>query len=82
LINCRKSTEDKPPKADEQGPVNMQTTSSMAATSAPRPLAGAYLMACSNADARSSGQRVLQYLESMKDAEAEQEGNRSSFTAL
>jgi hypothetical protein len=44
------------------------------------PLAGACLTTCTYNDAKSSAQRVLQYLESLKDAEANQEDNRSSFT--
>jgi hypothetical protein len=56
-------------------------TSSMAAASAPPPSVGVGLMACSYNDARFSAQRVLQYLESLKDGEADREGNRSSFNA-
>jgi hypothetical protein len=36
-------------------------------------------MTCSYNDIRHSAQRVLRYLESMKDAEANREGNGSSF---
>jgi hypothetical protein len=82
LITCRKFTEDKSSKADELKPVDMQTISLLAAIFVPPPLAGAGLMACSNADAMSSAQRILQYLESLKDVEADREGNMSSFTTL
>jgi hypothetical protein len=54
----------------------------MAAASVPPPLVGAGLTACSNADARSSAQRILWYLESLKDVEADREGNMSSFATL
>jgi hypothetical protein len=53
----------------------------MVVASAPPPLAGASLTTCSNADAMSSAQWILQYLESLKDTEVDQEGNMSSFTA-
>jgi hypothetical protein len=39
------------------------------------------LTACSNVEARHCAQRVLQYVESLKGAEANQEGNISFFTA-
>jgi hypothetical protein len=54
-------------------------TSSGATASAPPPLAGVGLTTCSYNDARHSIQWVLQYLESLKDAETDQEGNRSSL---
>jgi hypothetical protein len=53
----------------------------MAAASAPSSLVGAGLTACSNADTRSSSQRIFQYLENLKDVETDREGNMSSFTA-
>jgi hypothetical protein len=37
-------------------------------------------MACTYNDARASAQWVLSYLESLKDVEADQKGNRSSLT--
>jgi hypothetical protein len=37
--------------------------------------------AYSNADARHCARRVLQYVESLKDAEADWDGNKSSFIA-
>jgi hypothetical protein len=74
MIICRKSTDGEPSKAVEQQPVNVQTTPSLTVVSASPPLAGACLMACSNVDARSSTQQILRYLESLKDAEADQEG--------
>jgi hypothetical protein len=57
-------------------------TPSLAVVSASLPLVGVGLMTCSNVDARSSTQQILQYLESLKDVEADQEGIRFSFTAL
>jgi hypothetical protein len=54
--------------------------SSMAAASVPLPTTGIGLIACCNDDVRHSARWVLQYVESLKDAEAEQEGNKSSFT--
>jgi hypothetical protein len=79
VIKNSKSTASKPSKVAKQKPVNMLVTSSGAATSAPPPLAGVGLTTCSYNDIRHSAQRVLRYLESMKDAEANREGNGSSF---
>jgi hypothetical protein len=76
MLLCRTSDTDEPSKAAEQKPVNVLATSSRAAALAPPPLVGAGLMACSYNNARSSAQRVLRYLESLKDAEADREGNR------
>jgi hypothetical protein len=50
----------------------VQMISSVAATFVPPPLAGAGLMTCSNVDARSSAQQILQYLKSLNDVEADQ----------
>jgi hypothetical protein len=52
----------------------------VATTSVPPPVVGICLTACSNADDRHCARRVLQYVQGLKDAEAVQEGNRSSFT--
>jgi hypothetical protein len=68
-------------KAAEQKPVDVLVTSSVATTSAPPPLAGPGLMACTYNDAMSSTQSVLLYLESLKDVKAGQKGNRLSLTA-
>jgi hypothetical protein len=65
-------------KAAEQKPVDVLATSSVATTSAPPPLAGPGLMACTYNDAMSSTQSVLLYLESLKDVKADQKGNRLS----
>jgi hypothetical protein len=54
----------------------------MAAASIPPPVVGTSLTACSNANAGHYTQRVLQYVESLKDAEADRDGNKFSFTAL
>jgi hypothetical protein len=43
------------------------------------PLVGAGLVACTYNNTRSSTQRVLRYLESLKDAEADREGNSPSL---
>jgi hypothetical protein len=82
VIICRKSTDGKPSKAADQQPANVQATHSLAIVSASPPLVGAGLAACSNADARSSTQWILQYLESLKDVEADRKGIRFSFAAL
>jgi hypothetical protein len=82
MILCRKPVDGEPSKAAEQQPVNVQTTPSLAVASAPPPSTGTSLTHYSNADARSSTQRILRYLESLKDAEADWEGNISIFTAL
>jgi hypothetical protein len=82
LITHRKTIEDKPSKVDEQKPVDMQMVSFVVVASVPPPLAGACLTAYSNVDAMSFAQWILRYLESLKDAEADQEGNMSSSTSL
>jgi hypothetical protein len=74
MIICRKSAKSAASKAAEQQPVIVQMTSSVAAASVPPPVVGIGLMACSNADAKHSSQWVLQYVESLKDAESEREG--------
>jgi hypothetical protein len=81
MLFCRTPDADEPSKATEQKSVNVLTTPSGASASTPPPLVGADLMVCSYNDTRSSAQWVLQYLESLKDAEANRQGNRSSFTA-
>jgi hypothetical protein len=80
MIICRKPAKSESYKATEQQPIIMQIKPSMAATSAFPPVAGTCLMACSNADVWHCAQRVLKYVESLKDAEVDQEGNKSSFT--
>jgi hypothetical protein len=60
----------------------MQTTSSMVVASVPHLAVGTGLTDCSSADARHSAQWVLQYVESLKNVEAEREGNKSSCTTL
>jgi hypothetical protein len=79
MLFCRRSDANEPSKVAEQKMVNVLATASGAAISAPPPLVGASLMACSDNDAKHSSQRVLRYLESLKDVEADQKGNRSSF---
>jgi hypothetical protein len=81
LITHRKTIEDKPSKLDEQKPVDMQMVSFVVVASVPPPLAGACLTAYSNVDTMSFAQWILRYLESLKDAEADQEGNMSSSTS-
>jgi hypothetical protein len=53
----------------------------VAAASILAPMVGTGLTICSNAEARESTRWVLQYLESLKNVESEQEGNQFSFTA-
>jgi hypothetical protein len=43
---------------------------------------GACLMIYSNAEVRHSTQRVLQYIESLKDMDDDRKGDRSSLVAL
>jgi hypothetical protein len=81
VIVCRKSSEGRPSKTTEQQLFVKQTISSEAATSAPPLVGGTGLTVCSNAEARHSTQRVLQYLESLKDVETDREGTHSSFSA-
>jgi hypothetical protein len=54
MLFCRTYDADEPSEATEQKPINVLATSSGAAASAPTPLVGAGLMACSYNDARSS----------------------------
>jgi hypothetical protein len=79
MLRYRASDADEPSKADEQQPINVLAISSGVASSTPPPSTRADLMACSYNDGRHSAQWVLQYLENLKDAEADGEGNRSSF---
>jgi hypothetical protein len=65
VIIYRKSIDGEPSKAAEQQQVNVQMTPSLVVVSASPPLVGTGLTACSNADARSSTQRILQYMESL-----------------
>jgi hypothetical protein len=76
----RASDATKQSKAIEHKPSDALGTSSVAAASTPLPLAGAGLTTCTYDDARSFAQWVLWYLEKLKDVEADQEANRSSFT--
>jgi hypothetical protein len=75
----RKSSLGRPSKAVELQPTAKQATSYAATSSAP-PMGGTCLTVCSNAEARHFTQRVLHYLESLKDVKIEREGTRSSFT--
>jgi hypothetical protein len=81
VIYFRKSTPSEPSKATEKKYIDVLAPSSMATASAPPPLAGVGLMACSYNDARCSTQRVHRYLDSLKVVEADREGNMASFTA-
>jgi hypothetical protein len=81
MLFCRISDADEPSKAAKQKLANVLATSSRAAASDPSPLAGTILMACPYNNAKFSAQRVLRYLENLKDAGANREGNRSSFIA-
>jgi hypothetical protein len=82
MIICRKSAKSELSKATEQQPIIMQTTSSMVVASVPHLAVGTGLTDCSTAVARHSAQWVLQYVESLKNVEAEREGNKSSCTTL
>jgi hypothetical protein len=82
VLYCRTPDASELSKAAEQKPVDVMVTSPMATASAPPSLAGACLMACTYNDTRSSAQWVLGYLESLKNVEADQKGNRSDLTAL
>jgi hypothetical protein len=70
VIACRKSSKGGPSK-----------TIGRQLASAPPPVGVTSLMVCSNAEARRSTQCVLQYLDGLKDVEADREGIRSSCTA-
>jgi hypothetical protein len=67
--------------ADQRSAV-VETAPSVATVSDPSPLVGTGLIICSNAKARQCTQRVLQYLESLKNAETKLKGNLLFFTAL
>jgi hypothetical protein len=72
---CRKSTKSESSKATEQQLAGKQTISTVDVASISPPVVGSGLTIYSNAEARQSTRRVLQYLESLKNAEAEREGN-------
>jgi hypothetical protein len=80
---CRKPSKGESSKATEQQLARKHTISSVATASVPPPGGGGgtSLMICSNTKTWHSTQQVLQYLENLKDVEADQQGNRSSFTA-
>jgi hypothetical protein len=82
MVIYRKPAKSESSKATEHQPVITQITPSVATASVLPPMEGTSLTACSNADARHCTRRVLQYVENLKDADAGQEGNKSSFTAL
>jgi hypothetical protein len=83
MLYCRTHDANEPSKAVEQKHVDVLAISSIATAtaSAPPPSMGAGLMACTYNDTRSSAQWVLSYLESLKDVEVDQKGNRPSLTA-
>jgi hypothetical protein len=81
VIARRKSSEGGPSKTAKQQLAAKHAISSVATAYAPPPAGGTGLMACSNAEARHSTQRVVQYLENMKDVEAGREGAHSSSAA-
>jgi hypothetical protein len=66
-----------PPKAAEPQSPTEQTIPSVATASA----GGTCLTICTNSEARHSTQRLLHYLESLKDVETEKAGTQSSFAA-
>jgi hypothetical protein len=80
MIIYKKPTKSESSKAAEHQPVITHITPYVLAASILHPVAGTCLMACSNADARHCARWILQYVESLKDAEADQEGNKYSFT--
>jgi hypothetical protein len=77
----RKSSPCGPPKATEPQPPNEQIIPSVATASAPSSTGGTCMTVCTNVEATHSTQRVLHYLESLKDVETERAGTRSSFAA-
>jgi hypothetical protein len=79
---CRKTSESELSKLVEQHLDGKHATLTVATTPVPPPMGGGgtSLTICSNAEARHSTQQVLQYLESLKHAEANWKGNRSSHT--
>jgi hypothetical protein len=81
MIICRKPDKSESSKAAKQQSAIVHITSLVVAASIPPPVVGTSLTACSNANARHCAQRILQYLESLKDTKANQEGNQCSFTA-
>jgi hypothetical protein len=73
VIAHRKSSTGGPSKATEQQLAVEQVISYVATASAPL-VWGTCLSVCSNTKARHSAQRVVQYLENLKDVEADREG--------
>jgi hypothetical protein len=62
-----------PSKVVEQQLAAKQAISSVSTASAPPHVEGTCLTVCSNAEARHSAQRIVQYLENLKDVEADRE---------
>jgi hypothetical protein len=60
----------------------MQVTPSVVVASILPPMAGTVMTTCSNVDARHCAQRVLQHVESLKDANADQEGITNPLSLL
>jgi hypothetical protein len=74
VIAHRKSSTGGPSKATEQQLAVEQVISYVATASAPPLVWGTCLSVCSNTKASHSAQRVVQYLENLKDVEADREG--------
>jgi hypothetical protein len=81
MIARWKSSSGGPSKAAEPQPAAEQAISSVVTPSTPPPVGGTDLTVYSNAEARHSTQRVLHYLESLKDVEADRKDTHSSFAA-
>jgi hypothetical protein len=76
VLYCRTPSAGETSRATEQKHVVVLATFSAITVSAPPPT-GAGLTACTYNDVGSSAQRVLRYLENLKDVEADREGNKS-----
>jgi hypothetical protein len=81
MITQRKSSSSGLSKAIEPQLATEKAISSVATASAPPLVGGPCLTVCSNTEVRHSTQRVIHYLESLKDVEADREGTHSSFAA-
>jgi hypothetical protein len=81
IIVCRKSSEGEPSKHTDRTLAIPWAYSPTATASTPPPAGGTSSTIRSTIEAKDSVLRIVDFLEGMKDAEADREGTLSSFTA-
>jgi hypothetical protein len=81
VLASRKSSEDGSSKRIDQQLTVTQITLSTTTASVPPPVGETSSIIRSSAEARDFARQLHEYLEGLKDAEADQEGTCSSFTA-